>query len=89
VSGKEGRLAIVEDDRGLTEQLVFALKGTFEIVTAPDAVRGLTLADQPLDLFLIDLRLPPSNEADEGLRLLTALRKKRPDAAVVVMTGEA
>ena len=88
MSGREGRLAIVEDDRGLAEQLVFALKGTFEIVTAPDAVRGLALADQPLDLFLIDLRLPPSNEASEGLRLLTALRRKRPDAAIVVMTGE-
>ncbi len=89
MTGKEGRLAIVEDDRLLLDQLVFALKGTFEIVTAPDAVAGLALADQPFDLFLVDLRLPPSNEADEGLRLLTALRKRRPDAAIVVMTGEA
>ena len=89
MSGKEGRLAIVEDDRLLLDQLVFALKGTFDVVTAPDAVAGLALADQPFDIFLVDLRLPPSNEADEGVRLLTALRKRRPDAAIVVMTGEA
>ena len=85
----EGRLAIVEDDEALLDQLAWSLKGTFEVARALDAAAGLALADQPFDLFLIDLRLPPSNEADEGLRLLAALRKKRPDAAIVVMTGEA
>ncbi len=85
---KEGRLAIVEDDRALRDQLVFALKGAFEVETAADAAAGLALAERPFDVFLVDLRLPPSNEADEGLRLLAALRKRRPDAAVVVMTGE-
>jgi DNA-binding NtrC family response regulator len=89
VTGKQGRLAIVEDDRLLLDQLVFALKGTFEVVTAPDAVAGLALVAREPDLFLIDLRLPPSHEAEEGLGLLTAIRSKRPEAAVVVMTGEA
>jgi len=88
VTGKEGRLAIIEDDRLLLDQLVFALKGTFEVVTAPDAVAGLALVAREPDLFLIDLRLPPSREAEEGLGLLAAIRSKRPEAAVVVMTGE-
>jgi DNA-binding NtrC family response regulator len=88
VSGREGRLAIVEDDRLLLDQLVFALKGTFDVVTAPDAVAGLALVAREPDLFLIDLRLPPSHEAEEGLSLLSAIRSKRPEAAVVVMTGE-
>jgi two-component system NtrC family response regulator len=85
----EGRLVIVEDDAALLDQLIWSLKGTFEVSKASDAATGLARADEPVDLFLIDLRLPPSNEAEEGLRLLSALRKKRPDAAVVVMTGEA
>jgi DNA-binding NtrC family response regulator len=88
VSGTEGRLAIVEDDRFLLDQLVFALKGTFDVVTAQDAVEGLALVARDPDLFLIDLRLPPSREAEEGLGLLTAIRSRRPEAAVVVMTGE-
>ncbi|MCM3875199.1 MAG: response regulator, partial [Thermoanaerobaculia bacterium] len=88
MSGKEGCLAIVEDDRLLLDQLVFALKGTFDVVTAPDAVSGLALVAREPDLFLIDLRLPPSREAEEGLGLLAAIRSKRPEAAVVVMTGE-
>jgi DNA-binding NtrC family response regulator len=85
----EGRLLIVEDDAALLDQLLWSLKGTFEVAKAQDAATGLALADQPFDLFLIDLRLPPSNKADEGLRLLVSLRKKRPEAAIVVMTGEA
>jgi DNA-binding NtrC family response regulator len=89
VSRAEGCLAIVEDDRPLLDQLVYALKGTFEVVTAPDAVSGLALVTHEPDLFLIDLRLPPSREAEEGLGLLAAIRSKRPEAAVVVMTGEA
>ena len=88
MTGREGRLAIVEDDRFLLEQLVFALKGTFDVVTAPDAGAGLALLAREPDLFLIDLRLPPSREAEEGLSLLAAIRSKRPEAAVVVMTGE-
>ena len=88
MTDKEGRLAIVEDDHLLLDQLVFALKGTFDVVTAPDAVAGLGLVAREPDLFLIDLRLPPSREPEEGLSLLAATRSKRPDAAVVVMTGE-
>jgi DNA-binding NtrC family response regulator len=89
VTPPAGRLAIVEDDRPLLEQLVFALKGTFDVVTAPDAVAGLALLARAPDLFLIDLRLPPSREPQEGLDLLAAIRAKRPGAVVVVMTGEA
>jgi DNA-binding NtrC family response regulator len=84
----EGRLAIVEDDPLLLDQLVWSLKSTFEIVKALDCTAGLALADKEPDIFLIDLRLPPSNQPEEGLALLSALRKKRPDAVVVVMTGE-
>ena len=83
-----GRLAIVEDDRLLLDQLAIGLKGAFDVSKASDAAAGLALADEPIDVFLIDLRLPPSNQAREGLRLLEGIRKKRPDASVVVMTGE-
>jgi two-component system NtrC family response regulator len=84
----EGRLAIVEDDRILLDQLRWALKGKFEIESAGNAVDALRLIEWDSDLFLIDLRLPPSNEPREGLDLLRTIRQKKPGAAVVVMTGE-
>jgi DNA-binding NtrC family response regulator len=85
---REGKLAIVEDDAHLRDQLVWALKSRFEVVSASDAVAGLALLDADPDLFLVDLRLPPSNEVEEGLSLVTAVRKSRPDATVLVMSGE-
>jgi len=84
----EGRLVIVEDDPVLLDQLVWALKGRFEVHGAGDAAEGLKLADLDPDVYLLDLRLPPSGEANEGLRLLQALRQRQPGATVVVMTAE-
>ncbi len=83
-----GRLAVVEDDPLLLDQLVWALKDRFEVHGARDAVEGLKLADLEPDVYLLDLRLPPSGEAEEGLRLMQAIRRRQPDATVVVMTAE-
>ncbi len=85
---KSGRVAIVEDDRALLDQLRWALKATWDVSAAEDAQSGIgLLADEP-DVFLIDLRLPPSREPREGLGLLQSLRERRSDLPVVVMTGE-
>ncbi|HET9794527.1 MAG TPA: sigma-54 dependent transcriptional regulator [Thermoanaerobaculia bacterium] len=83
-----GRVAIVEDDRGLLDQLRWALKSAWDVSAAEDATAGLALLGEDPDLFLIDLRLPPSREPQEGLNLLRAIRERRPDLPVVVMTGE-
>ena len=85
---ESGRVAVVEDDAVLLEQLGWALKGKFEVVSARDAEQGLALADLDPDVFLVDLRLPPSGEPEEGLRLVAALRRKGADATVIVMTAE-
>jgi DNA-binding NtrC family response regulator len=85
----EGRLAIVEDDPDLRDQLVWALKARFAVHCAGDATKGLELSALEPDVYLLDLRLPPSGEPEEGLRLLQAIRRRQPDATVVVMTAEA
>ncbi len=83
-----GRVAVVEDDEALLDQLTWALRGHFEVLGARNADEGRALLDQDPEVFLIDLRLPPSNEAEEGLALLRSIRQARPDATVVVMSGE-
>jgi DNA-binding NtrC family response regulator len=85
----EGRLVVVEDDPLLLDQLVWALKGRFEVHSGRDAAEGLKLTELEPDVYLLDLRLPPSGEAEEGLGLLQAIRQRQPDATVVVMTAEA
>jgi DNA-binding NtrC family response regulator len=83
-----GRIAIVEDDAELLAQLVWGLKGEFEVVTASDGVRGRELIASDADLFLFDLRLPPSGRIEEGLGLVAEAKRRDPDATVVVMSGE-
>jgi len=83
-----GRIVVVEDDPDLLEQLQWALKGKFEVSAASDARYGRALCDSEPDLYLFDLRLPPSGTVEEGLNLLRHVRGRDPDATVVIMSGE-
>ena len=84
-----GRIAIVDDDADLLAQLVWALKGEFEVVTASDGVAGRELIASEADLFLFDLRLPPSGR--DRRRAGPAGRSQAPrirTPTVVMMSGE-
>jgi DNA-binding NtrC family response regulator len=86
--GAPGTIVIVEDDPILLDQLTWALKGRFEVRSARDAGEARPLCDSDPDLYLFDLRLPPSGEIEEGLNLLTAVRRHNPDATVIMMSGD-
>jgi DNA-binding NtrC family response regulator len=83
-----GSILIVEDDPVLLDQLAWALKGKFEVSRARDAIEARTLCESDPDLYLFDLRLPPSGEVDEGMKLLELVRHRNPDATVIMMSGE-
>ena len=83
-----GRIVIVEDDATLLEQLTWALKSRFAVSAARDATHGKALCESDPDLYLFDMRLPPSGQVQEGLDLLRHVRKRDPDATVVMMSGE-
>ena len=87
-TGTLGSVVIVEDDPILLDQLTWSLKGHFEIASATDAERARPLCETDPDLYLFDLRLPPSGEIEEGLNLLKSVRQRNPDATVVMMSGE-
>jgi DNA-binding NtrC family response regulator len=86
--GALGRVLIVEDDAELLDQLRWALKGHFEVSGARDAGEARRLLDSEPDLFLFDLRLPPSGRVEEGLDLLREMRNRDPEATVVMMSAE-
>jgi two-component system response regulator AtoC len=87
-AGILGRILVVEDDPILLDQLRWSLKGLFEVTGAPDAAAGRALLGSDPDLFLFDLRLPPSGTVEEGFGLLTEARRRDPDATVVMMSGD-
>ncbi len=86
--GDLGRILVVEDDAFLLEQLTWALKGKFAVSAARDATEGRARLDAGADVYLFDLRLPPSQTVEEGFGLLREARRRDPDATVVVMSGE-
>jgi len=80
------RILIVEDDPAVRTMLSRLLAGEgYSCVTAPDAERALRLLESDgFSLLVTDLRLP----GNSGTELLRAVKKRRPDVVVLVMTEE-
>ena len=82
-----GLLLIVDDEAGVRDLAALVLRQAgHEVVTAPDGASALQRFRQAPDAYraaLIDLTMPRMH----GLELLAALRERRPDLPVVLMTG--
>jgi DNA-binding NtrC family response regulator len=81
------RVLIVEDEAlirwAVTETLTQAGHTVTESWDAATALRALSEAPAPLDVVLLDFRLPDSND----LGLLRKIRTHSPSTAVVMMTA--
>jgi CheY-like chemotaxis protein len=88
MSSSSMNLLIVDDDKDLLRQLEFLLEDDFkEVLTASTRTEALELAVQPVDVFLIDVRLSDSDSNDtEGLELAKEIRKKNSRAVIVMMS---
>jgi two-component system, response regulator RegA len=78
-------LLIVEDDKPFLERLARAMETRGFAVTSCDSVAdGLTQIARAAPAFaVVDLRLGDGN----GLDVVSALKRKRPDARAIVLTG--
>jgi two-component system, response regulator RegA len=78
-------LLIVEDDKPFLERLARAMEARGFAVTSCDSVaEGLTQIAKAAPAFaVVDLRLGDGN----GLDVVSALKRKRPDARAIVLTG--
>jgi two-component system, response regulator RegA len=78
-------LLIVEDDKPFLERLARAMEGRGFAVTSCDSVaEGLTQIARAAPAFaVVDLRLGDGN----GLDVVSALKRKRPEARAIVLTG--
>jgi len=81
------RILIVEDDREISYMLraaVRLLDSNFEVVDMPSAEEAMLEAQRGgFDLVIADVRLPGIN----GLEMMRRLRRSRPEAQVIVITG--
>jgi DNA-binding NtrC family response regulator len=81
------RVLVVDDELlirwALTEMLRERGHWVVQAETGAEALRALRDAPTPMDVVLLDLRLPDS----DGLGLLATIRRQSPSSAVVMMTA--
>ena len=83
--GPDPSLLLVDDDEAFVKRLAKAMeKRGFAVETAESVSAGKAIATaRPPAYAVVDLRLEDGN----GLDVVEALRERRPDARVVVLTG--
>lgn len=83
------KVLIVEDDPGLQSQMRWALADQHEVFVAGERNEALAvLADEELSVVVLDLGLPPDPDgATEGLATLQAILDVRPQAKVIIASG--
>jgi DNA-binding response OmpR family regulator len=81
----EYRLLIVDDQRDLVTALrnQFFIKG-YEVMSANDGTAAMDLVDRSaFDVILLDIEMP----GPSGLEVLKHVKKRQPEAKIIVMTG--
>jgi len=83
--GADKSLLLVDDDEPFLRRLAKAMeKRGFEVETAGSVAGGTSIATaRPPAYAVVDLRLDDGN----GLDVVEALRERRPDSRIVVLTG--
>lgn len=83
--GEDRSLLIADDDEPLRVRLARAMEARgFTVVSASSVAEGVSAAKSDAPAFaVIDLRLGDGS----GLDVVAALRERRPDARIVVLTG--
>ena len=78
-------LLIVEDDRSFLQRLARAMESRgFTVATAESVAEGLIQLEIASPAFaVVDMRLEDGN----GLDVISALKRRRPDARAIILTG--
>ncbi|MEA2945188.1 MAG: two-component system, response regulator RegA, partial [Alphaproteobacteria bacterium] len=78
-------LLIVEDDKSFLQRLARAMEGRgFAVTTAESVADGLSQLETASPAFaVVDMRLEDGN----GLDVISALKRRRPDARAIILTG--
>lgn len=91
-SNEQPSLLIVDDDALISDTLSFVLSKDFDVHTAQSRLQAIELLrqlDQPPQLALVDLGLPPHpHQPDEGFQLISELLAHSSDMKIVVLSGQ-
>jgi len=81
---------VVDDDERLRKQVYWALKDSYRVLQAEDRPQAHQVIEEaPVDLILLDLRLPPRVDTpEEGMKTLEEIRTAKPEIEVIVITAD-
>ncbi len=81
---------MVDDDERLRKQIYWALKDSYRVFQAEDRPQTRQIIEEaPVDLVLLDLRLPPAVDTpEEGMKTLEEIRILKPKIKVIVITAD-
>jgi len=84
------RILIVEDDKFLREQIARYFAQSYRVTLAETREEALAkVRDEPADLVLLDMRLPPNTDSiKEGIRTAVEIRKLSPSSLTIGMSGD-
>ena len=81
------RVLVIEDNKEVRRMVtasIKALDGEIDVLDVPSAEEALLIsASLPLDLVVLDIRLPGMS----GLEMVRLLRKRKPETKVILVTG--
>lgn len=85
VNVKNKKVLIVDDEEGIRESLKLILGDHYDLVATDSGEQALRLVegDPAIGLVLMDIKMPKVN----GLDVLKAMKAKRPDVNVIMVTG--
>jgi len=83
-------ILVVDDDERQRKQIHWALKDYYELFEAANGPETLRIvSENPIDLVLLDLRLPPKEDnAEEGMKLLREIKRVHPEILVMVISAD-
>ncbi|MFQ5650660.1 MAG: PEP-CTERM-box response regulator transcription factor [bacterium] len=84
----EHTILIIDDEKGMREQLRWGLQNDFRVLTASGGEQGLQLlrAERP-DLVVLDLALSEGGSGDEGLDIFEQIQLIDARVKVIIITG--
>lgn len=79
------KILIVDDEPGIRESLNLILSDHYDLILTDSGAQALEIIDNCNDiaLVLMDIKMPQVN----GLEVLAAIKQKRPDLNVIIITG--
>lgn len=83
------RLLIIDDEQSIRFSLkkYFELR-SFSVDTAATATEAQALlGGDHYDVVILDIRLAPEGDSTDGLDLIDLVRRRSPDARIVVLSG--